>query len=131
MKIKQIVVGMSTLMLFSCSDKNEAKENQLAGVDSINVIDAKETSDDYKKQLGALYIEMPEGLKEIGEDKIKLKYPGANRPDYVYGTEDMGVNLCYSVTKTPLKLSELSNYLTQSTQAILSQIGKDNLSQSM
>lgn len=132
MKIKQIIIGISTLVLFSCSqDKNEVKEDQSAEADSINVIDAKETSNDYRKQLGAMYIEIPEGLDEISEDKIKLKYPGANRPDYVYGTEDMGVNLCYSVTKTPLKQEELTKYLSSSSQAIASQLGKENMSQSM
>lgn len=132
MQLKNIVVSIVVVSLFSCSsgvkktDENQLKVDSLSYKNNMKSEDTKSEN----KLLGDLYIEIPEGLEEAPEDKIKIKYPGAKRPDYVYGTEDMGVNLCYSLTKTPLKLSELNKYLETTSAGIIQQLGKASVSQS-
>ncbi len=41
--------------------------------------------------------EPPEGFTELTDDLLKIKFPGANRPKFVYGNEDFSV----TVTVTP------------------------------
>lgn len=124
------ISSLVTLILFvSCEDKKVATDKRIKsiGIDSVtpNNSTLKET-----KLLGDLYIEIPDDLEEASEEKIKLKYPGAKRPDFVFGTENMEVNLCYSITKTPLKLSELNKYLETTSAGIIQQIGKESVPQS-
>lgn len=129
-KIITILSGVFLLLLSSCNSSDVNKEEQvktdsLAGTDKM-----PDKSKSSNILLGELYIEIPDELEEIGEEKAKLKYPGANRPDYVFGTPDMGVNLCYSVTKTPLKLSQLQEYLDKTTPVFDQKFGQENVSQS-
>jgi len=51
------------------------------------------------KRLSGMSIDIPEDLNEVDIEKIKARYPGANRPTVVYGSEDMSINLAYSITK--------------------------------
>ena len=132
MKKTTLILNISlVLILYSCSDSKKADENQMKA-DSLSY-KTNIKSEDIKsetKLLGDLYIVIPDELEEASEDKIKLKYPGAKRPDFVFGTENMQVNLCYSITKTPLKLSELNKYLETTSAGIMQQIGKESVSQS-
>jgi hypothetical protein len=120
---------ISTLLIFnSCSDSEKMKEVEPAANDTIISRTIVEHSKN-EKLVGELYIEIPENLKEMDIDKIKTKYPGANRPDFVYGTEDMGVNLCYSIKNINFKLSDLETYLKSTGAAIASQVGQNNVAQ--
>lgn len=120
---------LSLVLFLSCNDKKVSADKTInsIGVDSLT---PNNTTLKESKLVGDLYITIPEELEEISEDKIKQKYPGAKRPDYVYGTEDMGVNVCYSNTNNPLKLSGLTEYLQTTTSGIASQLGNDNIAQS-
>jgi hypothetical protein len=128
LKIRSYFFVFFVLIFSSCSDQGKIKELAPPANDSVNSKTAVEHSKS-EKLVGELYIEIPEDLKEIDEDKVKIKYPGANRPDYVYGTEDMGVNLCYSIKKVELKLSDLESYLKSTGAAIASRVGQSNVAQ--
>lgn len=127
--LKLLSFGFVIIFSFSCTDnksEDSIKEELVVKSADSSVVDSTALSE---KILGDLMIEFPEELKEMPLEKIKLKYPGPNRPEFVFGTEDMGVNLCYSVMDKPLKLSELNEYLHYSKAGIANQVGIDNVTQ--
>jgi len=48
--------------------------------------------------------EPPEGFTELTKDMLKIKFPGANRPKFVYGNEDFSVTV--AVTPSDKKASK-------------------------
>lgn len=49
---------------------------------------------------GSLAMMMPSDFKLMDEDLAKVKYPGEDRPDYIYSGEDTTVNLTFTMEES-------------------------------
>lgn len=127
--LKHIILICFIIICYSCTNNENISKPKEEITTSVKSTEGTSVSNPSEKILGDLIIGFPEELKEIPLEKIKLKYPGPNRPEFVFGTEDMGVNLCYSVMDKPLKLSELNEYLHYSKAGIAKQVGIENVTQ--
>ncbi|MGQ0827327.1 MAG: hypothetical protein ACT4ON_02910 [Bacteroidota bacterium] len=127
-KLTQFILFL--LILGSCNNNSTDSSNGIEQEGySLNSVQNSSMNGTVKKKLSGMSIDVPEELVEADEEKIKKKYPGANRPDVVYCNGDMSVNIGYSITKKTLKISDLSEYLTRTSTAISSNYGSENVSQ--
>lgn len=49
---------------------------------------------------GSLTMIMPSGFELMDEELAKIKYPGEDRPDYIYSGEDTTVNLTFTMEES-------------------------------
>lgn len=68
-------------------------------------------------------MEIPVELEEYGEEKKQQKYPGANRPQRVYGNEDGSVSIGISLNAAEVSQAELPMFMSSTKEGLMQSIG--------
>lgn len=59
---------------------------------------------------GKLELLMPKDWKQMPDDQVKIKYPGARPPKYVYSDRTGGISLAFNHTDSRVRPGELDQY---------------------
>jgi hypothetical protein len=126
-KLRVIVFSNMLNLFYACNTASNQGESDNITKTATNPV----TQDDSKTTLvGKFYINTPKNFSLANESEIKLKYPGKNRPQYVFTDKNMAVNLAYTENENRFLLGELRQYLESTTKTIKHSLGDDAVAQS-
>lgn len=112
---------LSLTLIFGC-----ASEICYSGIPPKRII--KVQGNFIQEQHDDFYMEIPANLIEFNEDEIKLKYPGANRPNMVYGNKGGSVTVGLSLNVAQILDEELPLFISSTKEGLLNNLNVEWIS---